>query len=242
MCSKKSFAKLVVPAVFLAAVSAIQIGTARAAISLDQFTVVVGGWQLEQRCNHLSAVKHDNLGRVAAAAEVEAARKYGVAKVAEVLKGAEQFGEEKGANCGDETSQAVMRSYEVAAQYAASRNAYVKSPQKRTQTRKRESNNTVIPVPRTMGHEALTRYGTQTEAYYLQRRCHHLPYNQDLAFWNLIKTRHYALIREYGAGAVGRVSRQAKANANSASVRCGPTTYKTVRTGLRSIRRDVVTN
>ena len=96
---------------------------AQAAISLDNFTVIAGGWQLERRCGHLDPDQHDNLGEVVAHAEVDAARHHGAAKVKEVLQGAKQFGEEMGADCGDETHDAVNSAYGVALQYVAARTA-----------------------------------------------------------------------------------------------------------------------
>lgn len=200
---------------------------AQAAISLDHFTVIVGGWQLERRCTHLDAGKHDTLGRIAARAELEAAGAHGADKVTEVLEGAEAFGKEQAGNCGAETREAVRRSYSIAVQFATARS---------TENRPRRDETVTALQP---SRKRLVRFGAQTEAYYLQRRCRHLPYKQDLAFWKLIRKQHYALIAKFGAGAVGRVSRRAKHNANRASVRCGVQTETAVYDGLHAIRRDV---
>lgn len=211
--------------------------SAQAAISLDNFTVIAGGWQLERRCEHLDPDQHDNLGEVVAHAEVDAVRNHGAAKVKEVLQGAKQFGREMGANCGDETHDAVNSAYGVALQYVTARTAETK---RKTERKRKKQYRTTTPTPEvTARHRsALARFGSQTEAYYLQRRCKHLPYKQDLAFWKLIRKHHYALIRRYGAGAVGRVSRRAKHQAYSASVYCGAKTRSMVYAGLHTIRND----
>lgn len=230
---------------------------ASGAATLDEFTVIVGGWQLERHCKHLSASKRSTLGEAAAHAEIDMARQHGATEVNRIVEGAEAFGREKGADCGTETQQAVIRSYGFAIAYAKEKTAKVSRKTRKVEKRKVEKRKTekreareqeqedvVVEAPnetrKTSG--ALKRYRKQTEAYYLQYRCRHLPYRQAVAFWNLIKTQHYALIRKYGAGAVGRMSRQAKSRANRDSVYCGAKTRKKVHAGLRSVRRDVVSN
>lgn len=244
--------------------------------SLDRFTVIAGGWQLERRCQHLDGGARDTFGQIAAHAEVDMAGKHGAGNVKQVLAGAEQFGQEKGANCSDETRQAVNRSYGVARQYAQEQTAIVKqrtaaakrkaerkaqrkreqrkAQRKRAQQRKAAQVRTaakartrrvaVRPDPTLSAdtRSSLQRFGVQTRAYYLQRRCGHLRYEQDLAFWKLIAHQHHALIRKFGAGAVGRVERQAKAGAYSGSLRCGGRTRRMVRSGHEAIQRDVTRN
>lgn len=238
--------------------------------SLDRFTAIAGGWQLERRCEHLDSGARETFGQIAAHAEIDMARKHGAKKVKQVLDGADQFGEERGADCGDETSQAVNQSYGVAQQYAAERTAAAErraaaakrnaATAKRKAQRKREQRRKAAQVRMTAKRQtttvavqpvtrkpakagpALERFGTQTKAYYLQRRCGHLRYQNDLAFWKLIAHQHHALIRKYGAGAVGRVERRAKAGAYSSALRCGGRTNRMVRAGHQAIRRDVSGN
>ena len=245
-----------------AALAAVTAMPGAQAATLDEFTVIVGGWQLERHCKHLSDGKRATLGEAAAHAEIDMARQHGATEVNRIVEGAEAFGREKGADCGTETRQAVIRSYGFAIAYAKEKTAKVsrktrkaekrkaekrKAEKRKTEkreARKQEPEEVVVEAPSetraTSG--ALKRYRKQTEAYYLQYRCKHLPYRQAVAFWNLIKTQHYALIRKYGAGAVGRMSRQAKSRANRGSVYCGANTRKKVHAGLRSVRRDVVSN
>ena len=219
------------------AVTSVLSPTAHAAISIDRFTVIAGGWQLERRCDHLDPDQRETLSEVTAHAEVDAARQHGAEKVRQVLSGAKQFGQEMGANCGDETHDAVNSAYGVALQYVATRTA---ETNRKTDRKRKKQSRTVTPTPKntTRQRSALARFGSQTEAYYLQRRCKHLPYKQDLAFWKLIRKHHFALIGRYGAGAVGRVSRRAKHNAYSASVYCGAKTRSMVYAGLYTIRGD----
>ncbi len=231
------FRKLSVLAAAAALLMPLMPGSAGAAISIDNFTIIAGGWQLERRCDHLDASKHDALGEIAAHAELDAAHRHGAAKVTTVLESAEQFGQEMGANCGDETFEAVTSAYGVAERYALARTAEVN---RKTTRKKKRRQRTVTATPEIAAphRSALARFGSQTEAYYLQRRCRHLPYKQDLAFWKLIRKHHYALIRRFGAGAVGRVSRQAKHDAYSSSVYCGAKTKSMVYAGLHTIRGD----
>lgn len=220
---------------------------AASAATLDDFTVIVGGWQLERHCKHLDSDKRSTLGEIAAHAEIDMAGKYGAEKVGTVVNGAEEFGKEMGANCGDETMSAVDQSYGVAVEYATARTAEANRRAKRKQTKQRKTRKTKRKtreekIETRATKPALARYGVQTEAYYLQYRCRHLNYSQAKAFWNLIKHQHYALIRLYGAGAVGRVSRRAKSSANASSVYCGAKTRRKVQAGLQAIRQDVVSN
>lgn len=208
---------------------------ATAAITLDQFTIIAGGWQLEQRCDHLDADKHDALGTIAAQAEIDAVRSYGASSVTDVLAGAEQFGKEKGAACGDETLEAVDRAYDMAEQYALAITAEAKRKRSRRISRRLKTPQLEVEAPR---RSALSRFGSQTEAYYLQHRCRHLPYEQALAFWKLIKKHHLALMKNYGAGAVNQVSRRAKNKAYGMFVFCGPKTRSKVYAGLHTIRAD----
>ncbi len=209
---------------------------ASAELSLDKFTVIAGGWQLERRCGHLDAAERDDLGDIVARAEVDAANRHGVGAVRDVLHGAQKFGREEGANCGDETRQAVERAYSVARDYALELDAYptYDTITNGTHTHSYEDDDD-YGAPR---RSRLERFGSQTEAYYLQLRCRHLPYETALEFWELIKKHHYALIRRYGTHAVGRVSRQAKHDAYSSSVYCGPKTWSMVWAGLYTIRGD----
>lgn len=233
-CRPLTYALTVAATIWLA--SGVQV---RAATSLDQFTVIVGGWQLERRCEHLEPGQRDALGQIAAHAEIDMADQHGVAKVREVLAGAEQFGEQMAANCGEETQEAVTQSYGVAKEYASARVAA------QTKTAKPD---TAVVTPRTKkkkkpaGRKDLARFGRQTEAYYLQLRCKHLSYETALRFWKMIAKRHYALIDKYGAGAVGRTSRGAKVSAQSGAVRCGARTSGKIERGMNAIRRDLASN
>ena len=84
---------------------------------------------------------------------------------------------------------------------------------------------------------SISRFKSQTRAYYLQRRCNHLSYKQALRFWKLIAAQHNRMIARYGSGAVQRAQRQARSSANRS--RCSPSTKQQVLAGLRGVRRDV---
>ena len=214
----------------------------RAATSLDQFTVIVGGWQLERRCEHLEPAQREALGQIAAHAEIDMAGQHGSDKVREVLAGAEQFGEQMGANCGDETREAVTRSYGVARSYAAARAAAEVPAVTQDTTVETQREPAKKKKKKPAGRADLARFGKQTEAYYLQLRCKHLSYDSALSFWKMIAKRHHALIAKYGAGPVGRTSRGARASAHAAGVHCGARTKGKIDTGVNGIRRDLAAN
>ncbi|MGI9414699.1 MAG: hypothetical protein ACR2PM_13580 [Hyphomicrobiales bacterium] len=232
-------------AIFLAFGSAAAAQGDDARLSLDEFTVIAGGWQLERRCNHLGSTKHEELGRIVAHAEIDVAKRHGGERIKKVLAAADQFGEEKGANCGGQTVRAVKGAYNVAERWARATTVIADlaeekraAEKKRKADKKRKARRQAETERETAstGNRTLVRFGAQTRAYYLDLRCKHLPYRQALRFWKLIARKHRALTRTHGAGAVNRVSRQAKA---SAIARCGPTTRRLVQRGLSGIRQDV---
>jgi len=109
-------------------------------LSLDEFTVIAGGWQLERRCNHLNSTKHEELSRIVAHAEIEVAKKHGGDKIKKVLAAADQFGKEKGANCGNETARAVNGAFTVAERWASAKTAQTsRAEEKRAAEKKRRA-------------------------------------------------------------------------------------------------------
>ena len=78
---------------------------------------------------------------------------------------------------------------------------------------------------------SLQGYTHRTRAYYIQRRCRHLAYADDLRFWKSIAAQHKRLVRHHGSSAVSRA--QARARAAASRIRCGYRSEQIVVAGLR---------
>jgi hypothetical protein len=209
---------------------------------VDRFTVIAGGWQLEQRCTHLDERSHAQLGEISAHAEVEVAQAIGAERVREIMASARAFGEERGASCNSETREEVLLSLQLAQDYADARSevAAVAPPQPEIAPPASEPARALPNEP--VLAEALIRFGEQTRAYYLQRRCGHLSYRQDYHFWQLIAHQHAQLLRRFGASAIRRMQREAEESANGDAYACGGQTRTMVRAGYSAIRTDTAQN
>ncbi len=208
---------------------------------LDRFKVIAGGWHLERQCNHLGAQQRADLGDISANAEILTAREIGSEEVREIVASARQFGEEQGTQCGDATAEAVQLSLNVAYEYA---DAHAERTEETASSERSEQRDTAIAEEpaETPGADLLGRFGSQTEAYYLQRRCGHLAYADDLRFWQLIAHQHQAMLNRFGSSAISQMQRSAEARANSAQLSCGSQTRRMVRSGYASIAQDLSTN
>jgi hypothetical protein len=211
---------------------------------LDSFTVIAGGWQLERRCEHLNEPSHSELGDIAAQAELEIASEIGTERVREIMTAAREFGEEQASDCNEHTADAVRLSLDVAHEYAQARTeANTPAVEPHEQSQQSEQRDATVEWEAEGGRtDVLERFGEQTRAYHLQLRCDYLRYRDAHYFWELIVYRHDALIRQYGAGAVGRVERQAESRANSSQTSCGSQSHQAIRSGYDAIRQDVSVN
>ncbi len=212
----------------------------------DRYSVVAGGQQLDRQCEHLGAAERDELREIAAHVEVEAAKEIGGERVREIRAGAREFADQRGADCGEETSAAVALSLEVARDYAVARTQVAERAEARRQRQEAaaQQSQAVQPETRNTRREPqpelsaeLDRFGAQTHAYYLQRRCGHLPYNQAVDFWKLVAHKHKAFVRRFGARAIGRMQRAAEAGANDLS--CSSRTRRIVHNGYATLQRDI---
>lgn len=237
-------------------------------LDIGTFQTISEGHATESKCRQLSAADREELATHAAYAETAAVKANGSSRVIAARKrarssvscgGAAKSRAQAGLDAGRKFEQRYVES-KTAAQRARARKAKqakkrkVRKARRTQRARTRTTRNAVVRVPtqRTSLRSAerrvasrvvrgsIARFKSQTRAYYLQRRCNHLSYNQALRFWELIAAQHTRMIRKYGAKAVSRAQRQARAAARRP--RCSPSTKQQVVAGWRGIRRDVRVN
>ncbi len=219
-------------------------------LDINSFQTIATGHATETKCRQLSQDDREELATHAAYAETAAAKTNGSASV----KAARQRARSS-ANCGGDARGRAMaglnagRKFEQrfvdqrnAAARAAARTRKQKARRKvRRQaalaTRTAEPRRTQTRTAPRRASGSIQRYRSHTRAYYLQRRCNHLPYNQALRFWKLIAAEHGRMVKRYGGSAVARADRQARASARRA--RCSPATKRQVIAGLRAIRQGL---
>ena len=249
-------------AAVLALMSAAPSSASASPVGLDisTFETIAVGHAVDQKCRKLSSAEREDLATHAAYAETAAVKKNGSGSVMAVRKRASAA-----AKCdGSAKSKAMAglkagRNFEQL--YVNEAKSKVRSARKARKRKKNRSIAGVQPRQKPNNHAAfatasaragvsgssqsvsgkkihkLRRFTMQTQAYYIQRRCRHLPYAQDLSFWKMIAASHKRLVRTLGSGPVSRAQRRAKSAAHRA--RCGHKTEKQVIAGLRGVRRDV---
>ncbi|MEM8688750.1 MAG: hypothetical protein AAGF81_15565 [Pseudomonadota bacterium] len=225
---------------------------AAASVGLDinSFETIAAAHATESKCRQLSQDDREELATHAAYAETAAAKTNGSASVKAARKRAKSS-----ASCGGNARGRVLaglsagRKFEqkfVDQRKAAARVAARKRKRKERRKVRRQAAlapRTVAPSrvdARTTPRQArgsIARYRSHTRAYYLQRRCNHLPYKQALRFWKLIAAQHGRMVRRYGGTAVAKADRQARRSARRA--RCSPATKRQVIAGLRAIRQGL---
>ncbi|MEM1198392.1 MAG: hypothetical protein AAGI06_03695 [Pseudomonadota bacterium] len=224
---------------------------ANVGLDINSFQTIATGHATESKCRQLSQDDREELATHAAYAETAAAKTNGSASV----KAARQRARSS-ANCGGDARSRAMaglnagRKFEqrfVDQRKASARAAARKRKQKQQRKVRRQAalaSRTAAPrraqtrtttTRRASG--SIARYRSHTRAYYLQRRCNHLPYKQALRFWKLIAAQHGRMVKRYGGSAVARADRQARASARRA--RCSPATKRQVIAGLRAIRQGL---
>ncbi len=219
-------------------------------LDINSFETIATAHATESKCRQLSQDDREELATHAAYAETAAAKSNGSASVKAARKRANSS-----ASCGGNARGRVMaglsagRKFEqkfVDQRKASERAAARKRKQKERRKARRQAalaTRTVAPTraqtrttPRRSGG-SIARYKAHTRAYYIQRRCNHLPYKQALRFWKLIAAQHGRMVKRYGGSAVARADRQARASARRA--RCSPATKRQVLAGLRGIRQGL---
>ncbi len=214
-------------------------------LDINTFETIAAGHAAEQKCNTLSSGDREDLATHAAFAEVAAARVNGSGAVMDVrsrVSGAVSCGSARskaaaGLAAGRKFEQKFVDQSEAIA--AAKRRKAKRKKQRVASAAQRAAAAAPAQQKRQQqfaenGGSALSGYTQQTRAYYVQRRCRHLAYGDDLRFWKKIAANHKRLVRRFGSSAVSRA--QSRAQRAAARVQCGRQSKQIVVAGLRSMR------
>ncbi len=215
-----------------------------AGLDINTFETIAAGHAAEQKCRTLSRSEREDLATHAAYAETAAAKTNGSSAVKVVRSEVNSA-----VSCGTARTKvtaalAAGRRFEQKfVGQAKARSAAARKKAKRKKQRTAAAARTPAPTRVRSTERAwaarpangnLKGYTRQTRAYYVQRRCRHLAYGEDLRFWKMIAANHKRLIRRYGSSAVSRA--QSRAQRAAARVRCGNKSKQIVVAGLRSMR------
>ena len=202
------------------------------------------------RCKHLSASEKLELSDYTAKAEIAVAAMQG----ASVAQNARRAGVSAGKTmtCGRDSEELVRASLDAARRaMTQARNSSAKQQQHRRRKRQvkikpapdiRQSLSpqtaTTVTIPKariSKNTGSLTRYRRITAAYYLERRCQHLPPRQAVAFWRQIVVSHKAVLKKYSSAQVARAKNEAEAIARRQGA-CNSATRKIVMAGYKGVR------
>ncbi|MEM7428507.1 MAG: hypothetical protein AAF441_20645 [Pseudomonadota bacterium] len=240
------YSAISIPLVLVLLVGSPAVSTA-APIGLDinTFETIAAGHAAEQKCRTLSSGEREDLATHAAFAEVAAARVSGSGAVKNVRNRVSG-----GVSCGSaraKVTAALAAGRRFEQKFVDRSKALAVAGRKKAKRKKqrvaRLSSQTAAAAQQKEQQRrqfaenagpALSGYTHHTRAYYVQRRCRHLAYGDDLRFWKMIAASHKRLVRRFGSSAVSRA--QSKARRAAARVRCGHRSKKIVVAGLRSMR------
>ena len=185
---------------------------------------------VDKKCTFLTTSEHQELSDYLAKAEISAARRESV----KGARGAVKRGNSQGLSmsCNND-SEIVVR----ATMDAARRAMHAVRTSNRTAAKKRTTKRAVVRQASVKLGGGLKRYSNQAAAYYVERRCRHLPKKQTMNFWRKIVSQHHQMIDRHGPDAV-RVAKNKAIARSQASGACGTRTAKLVRAGFSSIRRN----
>jgi hypothetical protein len=177
------------------------------------------------KCNILGAVEADELASYLARAEIAMTQRSSVEDTQGTIAVGKALG--SAATCDTGTADEVngtldaARRAMVAVEDAESKNSRSVFRVKPDRAKAEES----------AGSRTVTvdRYRQQAFAYYLERRCRHLPARQARSFWLSIVRQHKAALRRDGGRKVAAALRRAEASAESTP--CGLESRRIVRAG-----------
>jgi hypothetical protein len=209
--------------------------------------------EIDAKCKQLSTGERQELSDYVARAEIAIARRTSAADAQSAITIGKAKG--KAATC-NEASQAQVRDMLTAARRAmanlpkrvAENGDGLVIEDKSTVPMRPSLDDQAPPLPlaqpeqsapksfvkRFPGHNMLQSYGAAAMAYYVERRCNHLPYPQARAFWNLIVERHGEALANNKRRAVAATLHTAQARADAMS--CGAQTAELVKQNYAAIR------
>ena len=188
----------------------------------------------DARCHHLNAREHSELNDYVAKAEIAAAKMRSVSLARNARKTGNKLG--KGMACGQHSEDLVRATLDAArramdaarSQQGNSRAVRYRPAGIQAPTRRQNG----ISVSISDKNASLAKYRRVTEAYYLERRCQHLPRSAAVAFWKKVVSTHYAVLKKYPKSKVSKAKSGAESAARNIG-RCGTRTARIVKAGYR---------
>ena len=180
----------------------------------------------DTKCNILGANEADELASYLARAEIAMAQRNSVEDTQSTIAVGKTLG--SAASCDTATTDEVngtldaARRAMAAVEEAESRDSQSLFRVKPGRAKAEESAGSRMTV-------TVERYRQQAFAYYLERRCRHLPARQARSFWSSIVRQHGAALRRDGGRKVAAALRRAEASAESTP--CGSESRRIVRAG-----------
>ncbi len=195
----------------------------------------------DAKCKHLTGAEHAELVDYVAKAEVAVAARNG----ADAARASRQIGKGLGSKmaCGRESEELVRATMDAArramdAARSETRTRRVVRREPVTRARAVYPTKAVIRnIAPAKGNTGLNGYRAVTAAYYLERRCNHLPRSQSMAFWKSVVAMHKSVLHKYSTSQVAKAKRQAERSAR-AKGRCGTRTAQIVRRGYANVRNN----
>lgn len=204
-------------------------------LDINTFQTIASGHAAELKCKSLSRKEREELATHAAFAETAAVRTNGSGAVMAARSRAKSS-----ANCGS-AKQTASAGLAAGRRFEQSFVDNSKAQAKRAVKRKKAKQRVAAAQPKKKRQRwqqfasssggGLAGYTHRTRAYYVQRRCRHLAYGDDLRFWKIIAAQHRRLVRRFGSSAVSRA--QARARSAASRIRCGYRSEQIVVAGLR---------
>ncbi len=198
---------------------------------------------VDAKCLYLSETGRQELSDYVARGEIAAAERGGLAPARAAIAAGRESGSQ--VLCSPEARN------EVEATVRAARDAVVTAQLRSTidaeqSVASAEPGNTDDPaltgkaesrktLKRAAQPQALSTYGEQAMAYYVERRCGHLSNRDENSFWKAIVVQHNIALSRHGAGAVRQALRRAESSAAARS--CGGQTAMLVKGSYAAIRR-----
>lgn len=186
------------------------------------------------KCRYLTGVENLELNDYLTKAEVGAAKMTSASAAQQARRDGTKLG--KTMACGQTGEGLVRATLDAARRAMAAARAQQKrtkvvarqQPQRRIIVR-RQSDRQLVPVANAA---SLTRYRRVTEAYYLERRCQHLPRAQAVRFWKKVVASHNAVLQKYSSSQVAKAKSGAEMAAQNRGS-CGSRTAQIVKSGYR---------
>ncbi len=188
----------------------------------------------DAKCRYLKRSENTELRDYLTKAEVAAAEISTAAQAQKARQQGKRLGKQMA--CGETGQGLVLATLDAARRAMAAARAQQKT---RKVAASRQPRRKII-VRRRAGRQFapgpvvsnLIAYRQITEAYYLERRCLHLPRADTVRFWERVVASHNAVLRRYTKSQVAKAKQGAEIAAQSRG-QCGARTARIVQSGYR---------